>query len=323
MLKTLISVAALSTTLMVGASTAVFGEEKYPTKEIHFVCGFPPGSGADILVRYFANKISKKTGHVIIVENKPGAGGMLALTQTARSLPDGQTILLAGGNAVAINASLLKNPPIDAAREVKAIATINKMPFLLAVDGASPYKSLPELTEALREKGNKSSYAYSSPFSKVIAESYKTLTGLQTIEVAYKSATDSLNDMASGTIDFAILDPVMGLAQQKEGKLRILAISTSDRTRPTGDLPTFMEQGVKVDLPGWWAALVPAKTPDYIVQTINGWFADVLADEETKVFLVNNGADVLSMSSAEANSFFLREIDTWARLIEMARIEKQ
>ncbi|MDB5533695.1 MAG: Extra-cytoplasmic solute receptor [Hyphomicrobiales bacterium] len=322
MFKTLFGF-ALSTSLIVGAATAVFAKDDYPVKEIHFICGFPAGSGADILVRYFADKIGKKTGNTIIVENKPGFGGMLALTQTAKARPDGYTILLAGGNAVAINANLLKNPPVDVGKDIKVAATINKMPFLLAVDATSPHKSLPELTEALRRKGNHASYAYSSPFSKVIAESYKTAAGLQTVEVAYKGATDSLNDMASGAVDFAILDPVMALAQQKAGKLRILAISTSNRTRATGDLPTFGEQGIRVDLAGWWAALVPANTPDAIVQTINAWFADVLAEEDTNAFLANNGADALSMPPAQANSFFLEEIKTWADLIEMAKIEKQ
>ena len=322
MFKKLLS-AALSALLTLAVSTAVLAKDEYPTREVHFICGFTAGSGADILVRYFADKIAKKTGHTIIVENKAGAGGMLALTHTARSQPDGYTVLLAGGNAVAINANLLKNPPIDAGKEIKVAATINKMPFLLAVDNTSPYKSLPELTEALRKKGSKASYAYSSPFSKVIAESYKTAAGLQTVEVSYKNAADSLNDMASGSIDFSILDPVMALAQQKAGKLRILAISTSNRTRATGDLPTFEEQGLKVDLPGWWAALVPANTPDKIVQTINQWFADALADEDTKAFLANNGADVLNLPPAEANAYFLKEIRTWADLIEMAKIEKQ
>jgi tripartite-type tricarboxylate transporter receptor subunit TctC len=322
MFKKLFAV-ALSTSLIVGAATAVFAKDDYPVREVHFICGFPAGSGADILVRYFADKIGKKTGNTIIVENKPGFGGMLALTQTAKARPDGYTILLAGGNAVAINANLLKNPPVDVGKDIKVAATINKMPFLLAVDATSPHKSLLELTEALRRKGNHASYAYSSPFSKVIAESYKTAAGLQTVEVAYKGATDSLNDMASGAVDFAILDPVMALAQQKAGKLRILAISTSNRTRATGDLPTFGEQGIRVDLAGWWAALVPANTPDAIVQTINAWFADVLAEEDTNAFLANNGADALSMPPAQANSFFLEEIKTWADLIEMAKIEKQ
>jgi len=323
MFKRLLAAVVMSASLMASASTAVFAKDDYPVREIHFICGFPAGSGADILVRYFSDRIAKKTGHTIIVENKPGFGGMLALTQTAKARPDGYTILLAGGNAVAINANLLKTPPVDVGKAVKVAATINKMPFLLAVDSSSPYKSLPELTEALRRKGSKASYAYSSPFSKVIAESYKTATGLKTVEVAYKGAADSLNDMASGAVDFAILDPVLALAQQKAGKLRILAISTSNRTRATGDLPTFGEQGVKVDLAGWWAALVPSGTPDAIVQTINGWFADVLADENTKAFLANNGADALSMPAAQANRFFLEEIKSWAGLIEMARIEKQ
>jgi tripartite-type tricarboxylate transporter receptor subunit TctC len=157
----------------------------------------------------------------------------------------------------------------------------------------------------------------------VIAESYKTETGLQTVEVAYKGASDSLNDMASGSVDFAIFDPVLALAQQKQGKLRLLAISTSTRTRATGDLPTFAEQGINLDLAGWWAVLVPAGTPDSVVQTINKWFVDALAEKDTQTFLENNGADALSMSPGDANEFFLREIDTWAKLIEMAKIEKQ
>lgn len=131
--------AALSTSLIVGAATAVFAKDDYPVREIHFICGFPAGSGADILVRYFADKIGKKTGNTIIVENKPGFGGMLALTQTAKARPDGYTILLAGGNAVAINANLLKSPPVDVGKDIKVAATINKMPFLLAVDATSPH----------------------------------------------------------------------------------------------------------------------------------------------------------------------------------------
>src|SRR5690606_31664102 len=93
-------------------------QDKYPSKEIHFICSFPPGSGADIMVRFFADKISKKTGHVIIVDNRPGAGGLVALTTAARSAPDGHTILVSGGTAAAINANLLKEPPIDVGKDL-------------------------------------------------------------------------------------------------------------------------------------------------------------------------------------------------------------
>jgi tripartite-type tricarboxylate transporter receptor subunit TctC len=304
-------------------ATASVAQEKYPSKELHFICSFPPGSGADIMVRFFADKIGKKTGHVIVVENRPGGGGMLALTTTARAAPDGHTIRVSGGTAAAINANLLKAPPIDVGREIRAVATVNKIPFVVAVDGKSPYKSLPELTEALRKKGNKASYAFSNPFAKVIAESYKTVAGLQTVDVSYKNAIDSLNDLASGSIDFAVYDPTMALAQQKEGRLRLLAVTSGERFRPTGDIPTFKEQGIDLDLLGWWAAMVPAKTPDHIAQTINRWFGDALADPETAAFLIRSGADVLVMSPEQTNAYFLEDIQTWARLVEMARIEKQ
>jgi tripartite-type tricarboxylate transporter receptor subunit TctC len=312
---------ALLTATFVTASAGA--QEKYPSKEIHFICSFPPGSGADIMVRFFADKISRKTGNVIVVENRPGGGGMLALTTTARAAPDGHTILVSGGTAAAINANLLKAPPIDVGKEIRAVATVNKIPFVVAVDGKSPYKSLPELTEALRKKGDKASYAFSNPFSKVIAESYKTMAGLKTVDVSYKNAIDSLNDLASGSIDFAVYDPTMALAQQKEGRLRLLAVTSGERFRPTGDIPTFKEQGIDLDLLGWWAAMVPAKTPDHIAQTINRWFGDALADPETAAFLIRSGADVLVMSPEQTNAYFLEDIQTWARLVEMARIEKQ
>ena len=179
------------------------------------------------------------------------------------------------------------------------------------------------MTETLRKKGNKASYAFSTPFAKVIAESYKIAAGLQTVEVAYKNAIDSLNDLASGSVDFAVYDPTMALAQQKQGKLRLLAVSSPDRFRPTGDIPTFKEHGIDIDMLGWWAAMVPAKTPDHIAQTINRWFADALADPETVAFLLRSGADVLVMSPDEANSYLQADIQMWARLVEMARIEKQ
>ena len=315
--------AALAGLIAAFAAAPAIAQEKYPSKEIHFICAFPPGSGADIMVRFFADKIGKKTGHTIIVENKPGGGGMLSLTVIARAAPDGYTILVGGGTATAINANLLRAPPIDIAKEIRAIATINKLPFVLAVDGKSPYQSLPELTEALRKKGNKASYAYSTPFAKTIGESYKTLASLQTVEVSYRNAAESLNDLASGAVDFAVYDPTMALPQQEQGRLRLLAVSSPERFRSTGDIPTFKEQGINIDMLGWWAVMMPAKTPDPIAQTINRWFNDALADPDTAAFLIRSGADVFVMSPEQTNAYFQEDIKNWARLVEMARIEKQ
>ncbi len=321
MLRKFIAIGVLA--LACAATTDAAAQGKYPNRDIRFVCGFPAGSGADILIRFFANKVQKQTDKTIIVENKPGAGGIIALTYTLQQRPDGYTMYLTGGNAVAANAHFLKNPPFDAKKDVKVAATINKMPFVLAVDAKSPYQSLQQLTAAMKNKGDKSTYAYASPFGKVIAETYKVVADLNTTEVSYRTTNDALPDMASGAVDFSIFDPTSGLANQREGRLRILAISSGTRTAATGGVPTFREQGVDLDLAGWWAVMVPMATPDEAVQTIHGWFAEALKEEDTRAFLLNMGADPFSITPAEANQLYQREVDDWGRAIKIAKIEPQ
>ena len=303
--------------------TAAAQTESFPSEPLKFVCAFPAGSGADIIVRHFAEKIRPLAGRNVIVENKPGAGGMLALVYTAKSKPDGHTMFLAGGNAVAANMHLFKTPQVDAAQEIVAAATINAMPFMVAVDAKSPHKNIKELSGALARKGGNASYAYSSPFAKVIAELFKVREGLATVDVSYRSAADSLNDLSSGAIDFGVYDPIVALAQASSGKLRILAISTPQRTKASEDLPTFIEQGVAVDLPGWWAAMVPAATPKPVVAKINDWFRAVLETPDTKDFLRSIGADPLIMTAGDSQALFLKEIDAWKEYVRLARIDPQ
>jgi tripartite-type tricarboxylate transporter receptor subunit TctC len=306
-----------------GAGAASAQTDSFPTDTLKFVCGFPPGSGADVIVRHFAEKIRPLAGRNIIVENKPGANGMLALTYTAKSKPDGHTVYLAGGNAVAANMHLIKDPQVDARREIVVAATINAMPFMLGVDANSPYQGLGDLTAALAAKKGKASYAYSSAFGKVIAELYKVRGDLETVGVSYRAATDSLNELASGVIDFGVYDPFVALAQAKAGKMRILAVSTSQRTQASADLRTFREQGVDVDLPGWWAAMVPSGTPKANVQKLNDWFKTVLETPETQEFTRQMGSDTMIMSTDAAQALFIREIDAWRDYVRLAKIDPQ
>lgn len=308
--------------LAMGAATGK-AQDNYPSDTIKFVCAFPAGSGADIIVRHFAEKIRPLAGRNVIVENRPGAGGMVALTYTAKAKPDGHTVFLAGGNAVAANMHLIKNPQVDGKREIVVAATINAMPFMLAVDGNSPYRSIPDLTKALAEKKGKGSYAFSSPFAKVIAELYKVRGNLETVGVSYRAAADSLNDLASGALDFGVYDPIVALAQAKTGKLRILAISTPQRTKASADLPTFVEQGANVDLPGWWAAMVPSGTPKPVVQKLNDWFKTVLENQESREFLLQMGADPMITSADAAQALFIKEIEAWGEYVRLAKIEAQ
>ena len=293
----------------------------YPTQDIHFICAFPPGSGADVIVRYFADKVRPLTGRNVIVENRSGAGGNIAIEYVARAKPDGYTVFVHGATGTAASMSLFKKPPVDVGKTIQVVATINRQPFMILVDAKSPYQTLADLTAAMKQKGAKASYATAAPFGTVVGEIYKQGTGVTAVEVPYKNAIDSLNDQLSGSLDYAVHDPVYALAEQRKGELRILAVSTADRLKANPDFPTMKELGISdLDMMGWWAAMVPQGTPKPIADQINKWFDQVVATEETRKFLASFGGDQLTMPPDQAQALFLKEINNWAEYVRIAKI---
>jgi tripartite-type tricarboxylate transporter receptor subunit TctC len=320
LLRCAVPALALAAALLPTAAPA----QQYPDRDIHFICVFPPGSGADVLVRYFAEKVGPLTGKHIIVENKSGAGGNIGIEYASRQKPDGYTILVHGASGVAASMSLFKNPPVDVGKAIEITATINRQPFMILVDAKSPYKTLAELTKAMKEKGDKASYATAAPFGTVVGEVYKLGTGIQAKEVVYKNAVDSLNEQLSGVLDYAVHDPVYALAQQREGRLRILAVSTSERLKANPETPTMKELGVtEFNMMGWWAAMVPAGTPKPIKDQIGKWFDQVVQSEESREFLGKFGGDQLTMKSDDAQALFIQEIKNWADYVRLAKIVPQ
>ena len=302
------------------APAAVQAKDDYPAGNITFICAFPAGSGADVLVRYFAEKVGPVSGRTIIVDNKAGALGNIAAEYTARSKPDGRTIFVHAGNAVAATMHLFKKPPVDVLKDLRIAATINKQPFMLSVRKDAPFKNVAELTAYLKQKGDKASYASTAVSGKVMGEVYKQLTGVKAVEVSYKTGPDSLNDMMSGAVDYGMHDPVFALSQMREGRFRILAISSGQRMKSTPDLPTMAEQGIKMDQTGWWAAMVPTATPQPIVRQINEWFQKVLSTDETAKFLASFGGDVFISTPEDGQKLFLKTADDWKQYVQIAKI---
>jgi tripartite-type tricarboxylate transporter receptor subunit TctC len=295
----------------------------YPAENIHFICGFAAGSGADIIVRFFANKMQPILGKTVIVENKPGAIGNIATEYVARAKPDGYTIYVTSGDALATNMHIFKKPSVDVIKQLQMVTTINRMPMMIAVSASSPHKTIDELTKAMKDKGDRGSYSTTNPPARVVGAMYKEAAGLSTLEVQYKTTADTINDVASGVVDYAIYDPVFATIQARQGKIRILAVATGERLKSAPEYPTMTELGYKMNLVSWWGAMVPMGTPRPIVEKLREAFGQVIASEEGKAFLASIASDPWTIGPDDAQQYWRKEVDDWRDYARLAKIEPQ
>ena len=310
----------------VGATLAMPGilrAQAYPAQDIHFICAFPAGSGADIIVRWYADKLRPVFNKPILVENRVGAIGNLATEYLARAKPDGYTIYVHGASAVAANIHLFKNPSVDAAKAITVAATINKQATMFCVDPSKPWKSVAEVTAYAKERKEKATYATTNPVGKVMGAIYKETNKLEAVEVVYRTAVDSLNDLKSGAIDYAMYDNIFGAAQSREGRVRILAVSSKERLQANPNLPTMTEVGTPMDILGWFAAMVPSATPRPIVDDINRMFNQVTSSEDGKKFLNNIASDPWVTTPDQGQACLNQQIREWGDYVKLAKIDPQ
>jgi tripartite-type tricarboxylate transporter receptor subunit TctC len=297
--------------------------QDYPNQDIRLLVGFPAGSGADVFVRFFGEKLRPLSGRTVIVENKPGAASNIATEYVAKSKPDGHTLYPFAVTTVALSMHLFKKPPVDVGTALRVAATTSNLAWMLVVDPKSPHKTVAELTAAVKKKGKDANYAVAANPGRIMGAIYKDKAGLEATEVIYRTAQDSLNEMQNGRLDYGLHDPVFCLAQQREGRLRILAVSTANRLQSAPDIPTMAESGIPMDMELWWGVMVPAATPDPIVNKINQWFAEIVKMPDTQKLLNDSGADPMTRTPEEAQRMFLKAIKDWGEFVSLAKIEPQ
>ena len=296
--------------------------QTYPLQDVHFICGFAAGSGADVIVRFYAENMRPLMGRNIVVENKPGALGSLASETVARAKPDGHTMQIAGASSVASYMHLFKNPPIDFGQKLQVAATISQATMMLAVRPESPFKDLPELTAGMKQKGEKATYGYATPIAKAIGAMFKQKAELKAVDVGYRTGADFLNDLASGNLDYVIADNIQAMAQVRAGRMRLLAVGASQRMQAASDIPTMTEFGYPVDIRTWWGAMVPAGTPRPIIEQLNAWVSQVTASEDAKKFLNSFASDPWVSTPEQSQAYFLQQIKDWGEYVKLAKIEQ-
>ena len=298
-----------------------FAQEDFPAREIKVVCAYPPGSGADTLARYYAEGMKPFLSKPVIVENRAGANGNLAAGYLARAKPDGYTVMIHAPSGIAANVSLYKEIGFDP-KQLEVVATVSKLAFTVAVRNDAPWKTLGELLAYLQAKGDKASYATTAPTGQVAGAMMIAMKGLKTVEVPYRSGIDAVNDLAGGNIDFAMYDPTFALAQQRAGRVRLLAIGSKDRMTSMPDVPTMKEQGVgDIDVVGWWGLMAPMGVPAPVKKKLEDAFVAMGSAPATREFLVKAGTDPFALRNAEAQKYYLEEIENWRKYTKIAKIE--
>ena len=300
--------------------------QEYPAREIRSICNFAPGSGADIIVRYYSDRLAKLAGRPVVVDNKPGAQGMLATDFTAKSKPDGYTIMITPASSTLATAPhLFKQLPFDPLKDFAAVTTINTLAFVIAVDASKSIRSIAELVDHLKKKQSHGLYGTGSNTGQVAAELFKTHLGLSTTYVPYKANTQALTSLLQGDVDFLSYDATWAATQHEpRGRLRILAVTTPKRSGTLPDVPTLAELGLKdFDITPWWGVVVPAGTPRPVIERLAGWFNEITRAEETRTFLARAALDAFPGTPESMAALLRKDMERWGGYVKLAKIEPQ
>jgi tripartite-type tricarboxylate transporter receptor subunit TctC len=300
--------------------------QDFPSRPIHIICGYPAGSGADLVVRFFADQLTPLAGSQVIVDNKAGALTSIAAETVARARPDGYTLIITAGNSTfAGNPHMFKKLSYDPINDFAPVTTLMRLPFMLTVNAKTPVNSVSELTSYLKAKGEKVSFGYASTFSLASAELYKKAAGIPGVKVAYKGMPEAVADLIAGETDFQFTDAAYALSQFREGRIKLLAVTSADRLSSAAAVPSMIESGIPdFDLSGWWAAWAPANTPRPVVDKLAGWFNQIIAKPENKKYMNEAvGADPWPGSPEMLATVTASEIEKWGRIFKLANIEPQ
>jgi tripartite-type tricarboxylate transporter receptor subunit TctC len=314
------ALAALSLGSSAGSSQA---QQTYPDRPIHVSVGFPAGSGADILSRYFTGQLQELSKQPVIVDNRPGATGNIALRFVARADRDGYNILFAANSNMAGSRYLFKETPFDTLKDFKPVASFAQIAFVLVVAPNSPINSIAELVTKMKAKKD-NIYGYTNQTAQLSTELFKQLTGVPAKPVSYKTAPDAMKDILDGTLDFMIMDGTFAAGQVRQGQLKPLAVTTAARSPTFADVPTMQEAGVAgFDFAPWWCVYVPTGTPQPIVDKLEAWFHQIAKMPATPKFLESVGSIVNDDTGPQADARLRAELNKWDMLVKAAGIEPQ
>jgi tripartite-type tricarboxylate transporter receptor subunit TctC len=308
------------------ASGPAMAEAAYPNRTIKLIVPYPPGGTTDLLGRLIADQIKSGLNATVIVENKPGAGTTLGADLVAHASPDGYTLLLATSTTLAINKTLYKQLPYDPVKDFAAISLVASVPFALIVNPGIPAKTLSEfIAYAKANPGLAYGSAGNGSPQHLGAELLKSPAGIAIRHVPYRGSVPAMLDVIANHIPFMIVDLEPALPQIKEGKVRVLGVTTPKRVAVAPDIPTMAESGLPgYQLVAWQGVVAPAGTPRDIVDALAAQVAKMLADPATSGRFATLAIEPLPRSTPDSFAAYIKtEVDRWATIVKSSGAEAE
>jgi tripartite-type tricarboxylate transporter receptor subunit TctC len=312
--------------LALAAVTAVAAAQQYPTKPVRFVVPFVAGGPTDIQGRMLGEKLSQRLGQQFIIDNRGGAGGNIGMELTAKSPPDGHTIVIATVGTWAVNPSLYKNMPFDPVKDFAPIMQVSTSPGVLVVHPSVPIRSVKELIALAKAKPGKLDYGSSGigGFGHISGALFCLMTNTQMVHIPYKSSAPSLTDVIAGQIQVLFNNAISTVPFIKSGQVRALAVTSIKRMPALPELPTIDEAGVKgYDNSSWSAVGAPAGTPKEIIAKLNSELNQILKLTDIQERSAAGGAVIIGGTPEQFGDYLKSEIRKFARVVKEAKITAQ
>ncbi|WP_164855525.1 Bug family tripartite tricarboxylate transporter substrate binding protein [Bordetella avium] len=300
------------------------GRAAYPERPIRLMVPFPPGSITDVVARSLGQGMAADLGQPVVVENKPGANGIIGTHDVVRAKPDGYTLVVVGVSTAASAVSLFKNLPYDPARDLMPIGAVAETPYLLVGNHDVAGANVGELFEYGRKHPGKLSYAYGSGSAQVFGAKLAAMGDMSVTHVPYRGGPQALTDVIGGTVDLTFTDLANGLQQARAGKVKIYGVSTPERFSLTPDIPTLNESGAPgFDLTVWFGLMAPAGMPAEVTQRLAQALDRALDSPALREAYARQGLSVKTQSPAQFGAFVRSEIDKWADIVKETGIPPQ
>jgi tripartite-type tricarboxylate transporter receptor subunit TctC len=317
--KVLSFLGATSLLPLVGEARA----DNYPSKSIRLIVPYPPGGGSDTFARVIAPKLSNALGQQFIVDNRPGAATIVGAEFVAKAPADGYTLLLGDNSTYAVNSSLYKKLPYSPMVDFAPISLTAKFSLLLVVNPSMPANKLSEFVAYAKSRPKQINFASPGAGSPhhLAMELFADRAGIQMTHVPYKGGAPAAQDLLAGVIPAMVLDYATAAQHIQSGKLRAIAALSDKRLDQLKELPTIAESGYPgFEAWAWQGIVVPAKTPEEIVQRLNAELVKVAQDKDVQTRIVEIGGEFKSSSPSAMMSYMRSETDKWAKIIKEANI---